>query len=86
MDIFDNIFSEIFGDEYFGKVKEIMYPCFWIDESEELHDPCTVQIMEKQGKLDYYYYSGKVYPDSIYTWLGKLLPFSTEEQDGAESF
>ena len=86
MDIFDDIFSEVFGDSYFGKVKEIAYPCFWIDEEQKLHYPCTVQIMEKQGKLDYHYFFGQVYPDSIYTWLGTLLPFPTEEQDGTESF
>lgn len=86
MDIFDDIFSEVFGDSYFGKVKEIAYPCFWIDEEQKLHYPCTVQIMEKQGKLDYHYFFGQVYPQSLYTQFGILLPFSTEEQDGTESF
>lgn len=83
MDFIDELFSDIFGEQYFGRVKEIIYPCFWIDELGELHYPCTVQIMEKQGELSYYYYRGQIYPRSIYTCFGKLLPFSTgEEEDG----
>lgn len=76
MDFFDKIFDDLFD---FGEVKEIIYPCFWIDEFQQLHYPCTVQINKKRGELFYYYFYGQVYPRSIYTHFGKPLPFSTGE-------
>lgn len=77
-DWFGDFLSDFLDIEYFGRVTYVGYPHIVV-EDDVVHYPCTVQIMEKHGEQDFYWFYGQVYPTSMYHWYGPMLPFSTGE-------
>lgn len=79
MDFIGDFLGDLFGADYIGRITYIGYPHMIVDENEIVHYPCTVEILEKHGKEEFFWFYGQVYPNSVYHWYGPKLPIETGE-------